>query len=157
MRRPVIAGNWKMNLTFDEAMALSDTIAAGLIDSQKTQVILAPPFLYLDEINQRLQESSHIFIAAQNCSEKISGAYTGEISAQMLASIGIEYVIIGHSERRQYFGETDDSVNLRLKAALEAGLIPICCVGEVLQELLFAGVETCRIERPSRFGYAPGS
>jgi len=132
MRRKVIAGNWKMNMLPNEAI---DYIQAfePLVKDANAEVVLCVPYtdLFYSLMNA---QGTNIKIGAQNMNYKETGAYTGEISGSMLKSIGVEYVIIGHSERRQYYNETDESVNLKLKAAFENGLKPIVCVGETLDE-----------------------
>ncbi len=135
LRRTVIAGNWKMNKTPAEATELINAIKAE-ISGKKTdacEIIACVP--YVDIVNAiEAAKGSAIKIGAENVHWEKSGAFTGEISADMLKAVGVEYVIIGHSERRQYFGETDITVNKRVKAALEAGLKVILCVGELLEE-----------------------
>lgn len=133
MRKRIVAGNWKMNKTLDEAQALSKEIAAGPM-SPGVQVILAPPFPFILPVAEAVKTNSSVAVAAQNCSNRDKGAFTGEVSAAMIRSCGAEYVIIGHSERRQFFRE--DSIELRQKIdmALENGLTPIYCVGEMLDE-----------------------
>ncbi len=132
MRRPIIAGNWKMNKTAKEAVELISELKP-LVAKSKPEVIICVPYTDLWVAKQAI-EGSNIKLGAENVSWADSGAFTGEISADMLLEIGVEYVIIGHSERRQYFGETDESVNARLKQALAKGLKPIVCVGETLVE-----------------------
>ncbi len=132
MRRPIIAGNWKMNKTPDEARALIEDLKPLVADAE-AEVVVCPPFFCLAAAVEAVKGSS-IKVGAQNLHFKKSGAYTGEVSADMLTALGVEYVIIGHSERRQYFAETDETVNLKVKAALEAGLKPIVCVGESLSQ-----------------------
>ena len=131
-RAAVIAGNWKMNKTPSEAKALIETIIPLVKDAGCT-VITGVPFVDLATAVEATK-GSNIHVGAQNVHFKESGAYTGEISTGMLTEIGVEYVILGHSERRQYFGETDETVNLRMRAALAAGLKPIVCVGESLEQ-----------------------
>lgn len=131
-RTPIIAGNWKMNLTGAKAGALIKELRP-LCSGTGCEVLVCPPFTALDSAAKALKGSS-IKLGAQNCHWEQKGAFTGEISAEMLADIGAEYVIIGHSERRQYFGETDETVNKRLRAALGGGLKVILCVGETLDE-----------------------
>lgn len=133
-RRKVIAGNWKMNKTVPEALALVRELREALVrEVDKVEVVVAPPFVALQAVAVVL-EGTGMDLAAQNCHWEPSGAYTGEVSAPMLAELGCGYVIVGHSERRQYFGETDETVNRRVKAVLKAGMKPIVCVGETLDE-----------------------
>ncbi len=132
MRRKVIAGNWKMNMLPNEAMDYV-TKLEKLVKDSKNDVIICVPFVDLFyAIN--LAQGTNIKVGAQNMHFAEKGAYTGEVSGEMLKSVGCEYVIIGHSERRQYFAETDESVNKKLKAAYEYGLKPIVCVGETLEQ-----------------------
>ncbi len=131
-RKTIIAGNWKMNKTPAEAKALI-TEMIPLVKDADCDVIACVPFVDL-AVAQEAAQGTNIKIGAENCHWAKSGAFTGEISADMLASMGIEYVIIGHSERRQYFGETDVTVNQRVRAALDAGLTVILCVGELKEE-----------------------
>lgn len=133
MRRAVVAGNWKMFKTVQEAVMLVDALKKGLSDVQDREVIVAPPFTALDAVAQHLK-SSNILVAGQNLHPKDQGAFTGEISGPMLKAIGCSHVLVGHSERRQFFGETDASVNDRLNAALKHGLTSIFCIGETLKE-----------------------
>ena len=132
MRRKVIAGNWKMNMLPNEAIEFITNLAPMVKDT-KNEVILCVPYTDLFYSLLTVQETN-IHIGAQNVFYKESGAYTGEVSPKMLKSINTEYVIIGHSERRQYFAETDETVNLKLKASLDEGLKPIVCVGETLAQ-----------------------
>ncbi len=132
LRQAIIAGNWKMNKTRPEAKALIEELIP-LAANADCGVVICVPFTNL-ETALDLTNGTNICVGAQNCHFAKSGAYTGEISADMLAEMGVEYVVLGHSERRQYFGETDETVNLRTKAALDAGLKPIECVGELLWE-----------------------
>ena len=132
MRKTIIAGNWKMNKTQSEATALIAELRP-LVANANCGVICCVPFTDLAAALDAAK-GSNIKIGAQNCHWAASGAFTGEISAGMLAEMGIEYVIIGHSERRQYFGETDKTVNQRVRAALDAGLNVILCVGETLEQ-----------------------
>jgi triosephosphate isomerase len=135
MPQKIVAGNWKMNLNASEGMALISDIKAycDQHDAGDTLVIMAPPTLYLTEAEARVKGSS-VIIAAQNCHSEQSGAYTGEISASMLKASGIEWAIIGHSERRQYFHEDGPFLNAKLKQCFEQGVRPILCVGEVLDD-----------------------
>ncbi len=132
IRKAVIAGNWKMNKTRPEAKALIEALVP-LAKDAGCEVVICVPFTNL-ETAVELTKGTNIKVGAQNCHFAKSGAYTGEISADMLTEVGVEYVVLGHSERRQYFAETDETVNKRTKAALEAGLKPIVCVGELLWE-----------------------
>jgi len=132
MRKPIIAGNWKMNNTPEAAVQLIEDLKP-LVAGSKCEVVVCPTFVCLPAAAAALK-GSNIKLGAQNVHFAEKGAYTGEISAEMLKAIGVEYVIIGHSERRQYFGETDETVNKRAKAAIAAGLTPIICVGESLEE-----------------------
>jgi len=132
-RRPFIVGNWKMHKTLDEAKALARDIRQGVAPQRRAEVGLAPPFTALTAVAGELA-GSDIRLAAQNAFWEKQGAFTGEISPLMLADIGCYYVIIGHSERRQHFGETNATVNRRLQAVLEAGIGVILCVGETLDQ-----------------------
>ena len=132
MRKKVIAGNWKMNMLPNEAMKFIEDLAP-LVKDTKNEVILCVPYTDLFYVLLTVQ-GTNIKIGAQNMHFEEKGAYTGEISAKMLKSINVEYVIIGHSERRQYFNETDETVNKKIKAAFENGLKPIVCVGETLEQ-----------------------
>ena len=132
LRKAIIAGNWKMNKTPSEAKALLAEIAPLVADAG-CEVVACVPYVDLAVAIEATQ-GTNIKIGAENCHWAESGAFTGEISTGMLKEIGVEYVVLGHSERRQYFGETDETVNKRTKAALKAGLKPIVCVGELLWE-----------------------
>ena len=131
-RKYLIAGNWKMNKTPDEAAALIEEIKP-LVKDADCGVVVCVPYTNL-ETALEATKGSNIKVGAENCHWAKSGAFTGEISADMLAEMGVEYVVIGHSERRQYFGETDKTVNQRVRAALDAGLKVILCVGELLEQ-----------------------
>ena len=131
-RKAVIAGNWKMNKTRPEAKALVEELKP-LVKDAGCDVVVCVPFTNLETVLDAAK-GSNIKVGAQNCHFEKSGAFTGEISADMLTEMGVEYVVIGHSERRQYFGETDATVNKRTKAALAAGLTVILCVGEMLED-----------------------
>ena len=134
-RRKLIAGNWKMNKTIPEGLALVRELK-GLVSSipgDRVEIAVAPPFVSLHAVAKELEGSS-LKLAAQNCHWEASGAYTGEVSAQMLKDVGCAYVIVDHSERRQYFGETDETVNKRTRAVVGAGMTPIICVGETPAE-----------------------
>src|SRR5690349_12909944 len=130
MRNKIVAGNWKMNLDYAQAMALVDGVIRQTNDSLKTRIAFAPPFPFLVQVEVQTKLRKNVFVAGQNCSDKKEGAYTGEVSAFMLASIGMEAVIIGHSERRNYYKETDDLLAEKVKRALENNLQPIFCCGE---------------------------
>lgn len=133
MRKKIIAGNWKMNKTVSEAQNLAAAIKRDLDSEAKVDVVLCPPFTAISAVSQAVS-GTQIAIGAQNMHYEPSGAYTGEISAEMLREQYCRYVILGHSERRQFFGETDEGVNKKAVAALAAGLKPIICVGETLEE-----------------------
>ena len=132
MRKPIIAGNWKMNKTPAEAKELVAALVETVKDADCDVVVCVPATNFAAV--KEAAEGSNIKLGAQNVHFAASGAYTGELSADMLKACGVEYVVIGHSERRQYFGETDKTVNLRAKAAVAAGLVPIICVGEMKDE-----------------------
>lgn len=132
MRKKIIAGNWKMNKTPLEAKALAAEIKAKAAGAA-CDVVVCPTAVCIPGVLEEVK-GSNVAVGAQNVHFMESGAYTGELAGNMLKEIGVEYVIIGHSERRQYFGETDETVNLRCKAAIKAGLTPIVCVGESLTE-----------------------
>jgi triosephosphate isomerase len=134
MRKKIIAGNWKMNKDIHESAAMIADLRVRLKDfKNEVGVVICPPFTSL-VVASTLLKDLPVKLGAQNMSQYDDGAYTGEISARMLLAVGCEYVIIGHSERRQYFKENDDTVNAKVKKALSAGLIPIACVGETLEE-----------------------
>jgi triosephosphate isomerase (TIM) len=133
MRTKVIAANWKMYKTPDQTREFFRDFLPLVAGHARDEIVVCPPYIDLADAMEAVKGSS-VAIGAQNVHWKEEGAFTGEISAAMLLALGVKHVIVGHSERRQYFGETDDTVNIRLKAALEAGLMPICCVGEVLEE-----------------------
>jgi triosephosphate isomerase len=132
MRKAIIAGNWKMNMTISEAKALVESLIP-LVKDATCDVVVCPPFTDLVAVKEAVA-GTNIRIGAQNMHFEDKGAYTGEISPVMLKQMGIEYVIIGHSERRQYFAETNETVNKKIKAALAHGLKPIVCVGETLEQ-----------------------
>ncbi|MEA5137676.1 triose-phosphate isomerase [Arcicella rigui] len=135
MRKQIVAGNWKMNKTAEEALILASEVVNMVKDEVNTdvQVIIAPPAIYLSTLQKYTEPVANIGIAAQNCSNKASGAYTGEISASMLKSIGVTHVILGHSERREYFKETNEQLAEKVNIVLENGLTPIFCCGEPLE------------------------
>jgi len=134
MRKQIAAANWKMNLTYQEAeKLLNEILSADLKLDMDQQVIFAVPFPYLIMANSEVADEGEFYIAAQNCSNKKSGAYTGEVSAEMLSSIGIKYCIIGHSERREYFSESAAMLAEKVNICLENGITPIFCCGEALE------------------------
>jgi len=133
MRKPIIAGNWKLNNNLKKSIELVTELKRELSDIENVDIVVCPVFTALADINDVLS-ASNIELGAQNCYWEDSGAFTGEVSASLLKDIGVKYVIIGHSERRQFFGETNETVNKRIKAALASNLIPIVCVGENLEE-----------------------
>lgn len=133
MRKKVIAGNWKMYKTNSEAKDLVEGLINNTKEIVKTKMIVCPPFTALSVVSE-LAAGGSIHVGAQNMYWEEQGAFTGEISTEMIKSTGATYVIIGHSERRQFFGETDGTVNKKLKAALQSGLNPIVCIGESLEE-----------------------
>ncbi len=133
MRKPIVAGNWKMNKTVADALALVNGMKGELAAIQGVDVVLCPTFTALHAVGQAIKGTA-IDLGAQNMHAEKSGAFTGEIAADMIREAGCHYVILGHSERRQYFKESDELVNKKAKAALAAGLIPIVCVGELLAE-----------------------
>ena len=132
-RMPLIAGNWKMHGARSEAVALARALAATVGHVRGREVLVAPPFTALEPVRETIA-GTEIRLAGQNVHWEPKGAYTGEIAVAMLREAGCTYVIVGHSERRQYFGETNESVNKRLHACLGGGLVPIVCVGETLAE-----------------------
>ena len=132
-RLPFVAGNWKMNKTVEEALNLVKELRVALSGVTGVEVALAPPFTALYAVGKELEGSS-ICLAAQNLFWEEKGAFTGEVSPVMIKEVGCQYVIIGHSERRQFFRETDETVNRRIRVALNHGLKPIFCIGETLQE-----------------------
>lgn len=132
-RRPMIAGNWKMNLSFDQSAQLAKNIAENVGDLENVDVLVAPPFTGLALVKKAIGHSK-IFLSGQNMHWETSGAYTGEISGAMLVEAGCSHVILGHSERRSLFKETDEMIDLKVKAALSLDLIPIICIGETLEQ-----------------------
>jgi triosephosphate isomerase len=133
MRRKVVAGNWKMNMTDPDAVELAKALKDSLKSIEDSELVLCPPFTSLSSLS-RILAGGNIALGAQNLFWESAGAYTGEVSAEMLLSVGCKYVIIGHSERRQYFGEDNQSVNKKVKTAIQKGLTPIVCVGERLEQ-----------------------
>ena len=133
MRKPIIAGNWKLNKTSREAIMLVEELKRDVADIEGVDIVVCPPFTALESVSEAITETN-IALGAQNVYWADSGAFTGEISVAMLKDFGVQYVIVGHSERRQYFGETNETVNKRLRAALAHQMTPIVCVGENLAE-----------------------
>lgn len=133
MRKVIIAGNWKMNKTVPESIDLANSIKRSLYDIAEIEIVICPPFTSLSDVFEMVMDSN-IILGGQDAHWEAQGAFTGEISCGMLKGAGCRYVIIGHSERRQFFGETNKTVNLKAKAVLKAGLRPIVCVGEKLEE-----------------------
>lgn len=134
MRKNIVAGNWKMNKTLQEGIALAtelnDALAAKAVNCD---VVIGTPFIHLASVAS-VVNTANLGVAAQNCADHVSGAYTGEVSASMVKSTGASYVILGHSERRAYYGETNEMLKIKLELALANGLTPIFCIGEVLEE-----------------------
>ena len=137
MRKPIIVGNWKMNKTIKETVDFINAVDPEVKDNATWGI--ATPFLALQEAKKT---AKNLIVAAENMHFKDSGAYTGEVSAEMLKEIGVEWVIIGHSERRQYFGETDETVNAKVLQALKNDITPIVCVGETLEQFEAGVTET---------------
>jgi len=133
MRRPVFGGNWKMHKDIDQALEYARVFKDAIKDVNDAAVFICPPFVYLYPLVEAFNDTT-VEIGAQNVFWEDKGAFTGEISAHMLSSIGVKYVLVGHSERRQYFSETNETVNKRIQVALRNGLIPLVCVGERLEE-----------------------
>jgi len=132
-RKPILAGNWKMNMTATQARELASKLIPLVSGVKDRDIVLAPTFTSLQTVAEAIK-GTNMALAAQNLFWEDKGAFTGEISAEMLLDSGCKYVIIGHSERRQYFGETDETVNKKVRQALNKGLLPIVCVGELLSE-----------------------
>lgn len=132
MRKSLVAGNWKLNGSLESIDALASGVVSQASDVD-VDVVLCPVFVHLDRVSEILK-NSNVALGAQNCSAQFEGAYTGEVSPSMLQEIGCRFVILGHSERRSLFSETDQDVSIKVKSALEAGLVPIVCVGETLEE-----------------------
>lgn len=132
-RKTVIAGNWKMNKLPSEVKAFADELRLQIHKIRMCEVVICAPFVLLPAALKAFKDT-RVAVGAQNLNENESGAYTGEVSAEMLRDLGVKYVIIGHSERRQYYGETDMTVNRKVRAATGAGIIPIICVGETLEQ-----------------------
>lgn len=133
MRKKIVAGNWKMNTTVQEGVELAKAVVAKASEVNGVELVVAPPFTHLMSVSEALK-SSKVELSAQNCADKDKGAYTGEVSVDMLKSAGCSYTILGHSERRQYYGETDAKLVEKVKLAISAGLKVILCVGENLEQ-----------------------
>lgn len=133
MRKPIIAGNWKMYKTLTEAKQFAEEVRGLAPDSEKVDTVICAPSLFLEQLTQELS-NSNVHVGAQTMHFESEGAFTGEVSPVQLADIGVEYVILGHSERREYYHETDEAVNKKIHAAFAHSLTPIVCVGETLEE-----------------------
>ena len=134
MRRKIIAANWKMNMTLNESDSYLDTFLLEVAEEKRVDIVLVPPFTALARVSERLNNIQNVKLGAQNMHWEMGGAFTGEISAPMIRELFARYVIVGHSERRTLFGETDETVNKKARAAHEASLKPIVCIGETLAE-----------------------
>jgi triosephosphate isomerase len=134
MRRKIIAANWKMNMTVNEAEGFLETFLLELGDEKRLDVVILPPFTAISKVSERLTDVQNVKVGAQNMHWEKPGAFTGEICAPMLRELFVRYVVIGHSERRTYFGETDEIVNKKAKAVVAATMTPIVCIGETLDE-----------------------
>lgn len=134
MRKNIVAGNWKMNTTLQEGVGLAKDVNEALQNVEpKCDVVICVPFTHLASVNDAI-DSKKLGLGAENCADHVKGAYTGEVSAPMVASTGATYVILGHSERRQYYGETAEILKTKVNLALESNLTPIFCIGEVLEQ-----------------------
>src|ERR1700753_3923972 len=136
MRKKIVAGNWKMNMDYNEGLSLFSEVINMVKDeiTGKQEAVVCSPFIHLHSLAQLAKGYAKVAVGAQNAHQAESGAYTGEISAKMVKSVGAAYVILGHSERRQYFGETDELLAKKTDTALANGLKPIFCIGETLEE-----------------------
>ena len=134
MRKKIIAANWKMNMTQAEAASFVETFLVEVSESTDVEIVIVPPFTAIAAVNTALGQAQHVKVGAQNMHWERSGAFTGEISPAMLRDLFVRYVVLGHSERRTFFGETDEIVNRKVRAAHEAMLRPIVCVGETLEQ-----------------------
>lgn len=152
MRKKIVAGNWKMNLNLDAGHELVAAVLKGLPElSNNKQVVIAPPFINIQHTFYQVEDVAHVYVAGQNCSTEASGAYTGEVAANMLKDAGADYVIIGHSERREYFNETDAMLARKTDAALDANMVVIFCCGESL-EVRDAGNQNAFVEAQLKAG-----
>ena len=140
-RKKIVAANWKMNMTQAEAAAFVETFLREIGDASEVEVVIIPPFTALSKASEALHDSQNVKLGAQNMYWEKGGAFTGEISAAMLRELFVRYVVLGHSERRQLLGETDEIVNRKVRAAHEAGLRPIVCIGETLEQRERSDVE----------------
>ncbi len=147
MRKKIVAGNWKMNMTYDEGQKLTSEIVNMIKDEsiQDVVVVLNPPFPHIHPVKKLIGDVEGVYLGSQNCSDKESGAFTGEVSAKILASFGVQYVILGHSERREYFQESNELLKNKVKQALAYGLTPIFCCGESL-EIRMAGTHESNVK-----------
>lgn len=146
MRKQIAAANWKMNLTLQQAETLISDLVASPIDLKENQeAVFGVPFPYIASVNQIVSGSERMLIAAQNCYSKVSGAFTGEVSVEMLKSLGVPYIIIGHSERREYFKESNEELTQKVDLCFEFGIKPIFCCGEAL-EIREAGTQNSYVE-----------
>src|SRR3954464_5998432 len=134
MRKKIIAANWKMNMTIDEAETFLEKFLRDVGEEKRVEIVLVPPFTALAAVSQRLSSERNVKLGAQNMHWEKSGAFTGEVSASMLRELFVRFVVLGHSERRTLFGERNEIVNKKVNAALDASLEPIVCIGETLQE-----------------------
>src|SRR5436305_2134287 len=134
MRKKIVAANWKMNMTQSEATGFVSTFLLEIGESRDVEVVLVPPFTAIAAVNGALEAAQHVKVGAQNMHWERSGAFTGEISPAMLRELFVRYVVLGHSERRAMFGESDEIVNRKVRAALEEKLRPILCIGETLAQ-----------------------
>lgn len=147
MRKKIVAGNWKMNMTHDEGQKLTSEIVNMIKDEsiQDVVVVLNPPFPHIHPVKKLIGDVAGVYLGSQNCSDKESGAFTGEVSAKILASFGVQFVILGHSERREYFQESNELLKIKVEQALAHGLTPIFCCGESL-EIRMAGTHEANVK-----------
>jgi triosephosphate isomerase len=151
LRKPIIAGNWKMNLLPDQAVALVESLWELTADHDGVEIVVCPPFLDIPAVSEAIKRGDiKIGLAAQNMHWEDSGAFTGEVSPNMLLASGVTHVIIGHSERRQFFRETDQGVNRKVRSALDHGLVPIMCVGETSKQREAGETENAVVKQVER-------